>query len=185
MLNSEPRDRQRRSIRLSAFDYTSAGAYFVTIVTAKRACAFGEVIGDSCVLGALGAIVEDEWRKTAEIRETVELDEFVVMPNHLHAILWIADERDALTEGTPPRAPTTRRFGQPVPRSLSTIINNFKGRVTMRVRELIGIADQAVWQRGFYERIIRSEGELRQTREYIVANPRLWSEDAENPGRKA
>jgi REP element-mobilizing transposase RayT len=176
---------RRRSIRLPAFDYTSAGAYFVTVVTAKRACVFGEVVADICVLGAAGAIVDYEWRKTAEIRDSMELDEFVVMPNHLHGIVWITDETDAPTEqGTPPRAPTTRRFGQPVSKSLSIIINNFKGRVTTRARELTGIADQAVWQRGFYERIIRDETELLRIREYVIANPRLWAEDEENPARK-
>jgi REP element-mobilizing transposase RayT len=173
---------RRHSIRLPSFDYASAGAYFVTIVTAKRACVYGEVDDKTCRLSALGEIVESEWRKTAEIRDSVELDEFVVMPNHLHGIIWIKVATDAPTEqGTPPRAPTLRAFGRPVSKSLSTIINNVKGRVTTRVRELTGIADQAVWQRGFYERIIRNDEELRRTREYIIANPRLWSEDEENP----
>lgn len=174
---------RRRSIRLPAFDYASAGAYFVTIVAAERKCLFGEVGDDGCTLSALGEVVENEWRRTAEIRDGVALDEFVVMPNHLHGIVWIKVATDAPAEGTPPRAPTIRAFGKPVSRSLSTIVNNFKGRITMHSRQLTGIADQAVWQRGFYERIIRNEQELRYTREYIITNPRLWSEDEENPAR--
>ncbi len=132
----------------------------------------------------MGAIAEEEWRKTAALRESVELDEFVVMPNHLHGILWILGAADAPSEGTPPRAPTLGAFGRPVPRSLSTIINNFKGRVTTRAREASGIEDQLVWQRGFYERVIRNETELRGIREYIAANPRLWFEDEEHPSRR-
>ncbi len=175
---------RRHSIRLPAFDYASAGGYFVTIVAANRACVFGEVGDNTCTLSALGEVVETEWRRTAEIRDGVALDELVVMPNHLHGIVWIKVATDVPTEGTPPRAPTLRAFGKPVSKSLSTILNNFKGRVTTHARELTGTADQTVWQRGFYERIIRNDEELRRTREYIIANPRLWSEDEENPARK-
>ena len=173
----------RRSIRLPAYDYTSAGAYFVTVVTADRACTFGHVADDVVRLTEIGRIVEDEWFRTADIRDSVELDAFVVMPNHLHGVLWILDKPGSPTAGTPPRAPTGHKFGQPVSRSLSTIINNFKGRVTTRVRGLTVIADQTIWQRGYYYHVIRSEESLQKIREYIIANPRLWDEDEENPAR--
>jgi putative transposase len=175
--------RRRRSVRLPAYDYRTAGAYFVTLVEADRAFPFGDVADDVVRLTAIGRIVEEEWFRTADIRDSVELDEFVVMPNHLHGVLWILDKPGSPIAGTPPRAPTGRKFGQPVSRSLSTIINNFKGRVTRRVRELRVIADQTVWQRGYYERIIRNDVELLRVREYIVGNPRLWAEDEENPAR--
>ena len=172
---------RRRSIRLPAYDYGTVGAYFVTLVTADRACLFGDVADDVVRLTAIGRIVEDEWFRTADIRDSVKLDAFVVMPNHVHGVLWILDTPGSPTAGTPPRSPTGRKFGQPVSRSPSTIINNFKGRVTTRVRELTVIADQTVWQRGYYDHVIRSEESLQKIREYIVGNPRLWAEDEENP----
>ena len=92
---------------LAAYDYKSAGAYFVTVVAADRACLFGDIVDESVALPDIGSIVAEAWRETAEMRARVELDEFVVMPNHLHGILWLVDEPDAPSgEGTPPRAPT-------------------------------------------------------------------------------
>ena len=172
----------RRSVRLRAYDYTSYGAYFVTIVTADRACLLSDITGDSLTLSPLGRIVQEEWQHTAELRENIELDEFVIMPNHMHGIIWITDNRPETTTGVPQHAPTTRILAPPRFGSLSATINGFKGSVTRRARTEIGI--QQVWQRGFYEHIVRSDKALDAIRLYISDNPRKWAEDAENPANR-
>ena len=180
-------DRRRRSIRLPAYDYAQPGAYFVTVTAFGRRCLFGDVVRDAMQLSDIGRIATDEWHETAALRPNIELDAFVVMPNHVHAILWLLDDAlFASDEGTARRAPTDRepaRFGKPVANSLSTIIGAHKSAVTKRVRREIGPANLEIWQRGYYERVIRSEAELLGIREYITTNPRLWAEDEENPWR--
>ena len=114
---------KRRSVRHPAYDYASNGAYFVTIVTAGRACVFGDVVDGAAALSTLGDIVLAEWHRTTELRPSIELDEFVLMPNHAHGIIWITDEGAQPTTGMPQHAPTNRLFAQPRGGSLSTIIN--------------------------------------------------------------
>ncbi|MBI5287772.1 MAG: transposase [Chloroflexi bacterium] len=169
----------RRSVRLPAYDYASYGAYFVTIVAHDRLCMFGDIQDGVLTLSSLGAIMTEEWLATAALRQNVELDEFVVMPNHVHAIVWITDTHLGTTTGTPQRAPTTRRFGQTTRGSLSALINGFKGAVTRRARTDLGI--DRVWQRGFYEHVIRTDKALAAIRQYIVDNAAAWGEDDENP----
>jgi putative transposase len=96
----------RKSIRLKNYDYTRSGAYFVTVCVRKRLCLFGHVVDGEMVLNEFGTIVRDEWLKTAEIRDNIELDGFVVMPNHVHGIVLITSGR-----GTARRAPTTVGLG--------------------------------------------------------------------------
>ncbi len=91
----------RRSVRLSGYDYTSYGAYFVTIETVDRASILGHVTDDNVALSRLDRIFKDEWRRTAELRANIELDEFVVMPNHMHGIVWITDDRAVTSTGMP------------------------------------------------------------------------------------
>ena len=110
---------RRRSIRLKGYDYTQAGAYFVTVVTYGRECLFGDVVDGDMVLNENGQIIVEEWVRTADIRPNVSLDVFIVMPNHIHSIIMIADGR-----GTLQRAPTTERFGQPTSNSIPTIIRS-------------------------------------------------------------
>ena len=159
----------------------------MTVVTADRVCLFGVVAGDQVDLSGIGRIVRDEWQQTSARRESVELDEFVVMPNHLHGIVWLTGEADAPTEqGTARRAPTNddrSRFGKPAAGSLSTIVGAFKSAVSRRARIQASQPRVQVWQRGFYERVVRDEAELLRIREYVIANPRLWAEDEENPRR--
>jgi len=114
-----PEEHRRKSIRLKEYDYGQVGAYFVTICTHERECMFGEVVDAQMRLNEIGCIVEDEWRKTAEIRQNVELDAPVVMPNHLQGILIITDAVGA----TRRVAPTTLR-----PNILGSIIGQFKSR---------------------------------------------------------
>ena len=154
----------RRSIRLPGFDYSSQGMYFVTIVAADRACVFGEIVGDTCSATPLGRIVEEEWLATAVVRPGVTLEAFVLMPNHVHAIV-----------GLPPRAEST-------PGSLATLVRGFKAAVTRRHRLETAVPDAIVWQRNYYEHIIRDAEDWTAIHAYIADNPRRWAEDTENPG---
>ncbi len=102
--------KHRRSIRLPGYDYTSSGAYFITICTHEKQKIFGEIIDEKMILNEIGKIVADEWIKTAIIRPYIELDNFIVMPNHFHGIIWMIYPYG---RGTARRAPTVERFGIP------------------------------------------------------------------------
>ena len=168
----------RRSIRLRGYDYSQMGAYFVTICTRDKKCLFGRIVDGKMVLNRFGEVARDEWNETANIRRNVELDEYVIMPNHLHGIIVISDSRG----GTRPRASTVESFGKPIPSSLPTIVRGYKAAVTRRIGDLQKTRKRTpVWQRNYYEHIIRNEEDLRKAREYIINNPLKWELDKENP----
>ena len=167
-------EHHRRSIRLRGFDYAAHGAYFVTIVTDDRRQLFGRIIGDDMRLNAAGRIIAEEWRRSGDVRSNVEIDDFVVMPNHVHGIVFLTQT----DEGTLRSAPT-RSFGGGMAGSLPVVVRNFKGAVTRRLRQE-GLAE-TVWQRNYHERVIRNERELKAIRQYIADNPRQWALDKENP----
>jgi REP element-mobilizing transposase RayT len=170
----------RRSLRVKYYDYSESGAYFVTICTSGRRCLFGKVINGEMRLSGTGRIVEAEWLYVAVARPNIKLDQFVVMPNHFHGILWIA----GTDEGTASCAPTMPRFGYLVPGSLSAIIRSFKSSVTNRYNKNQKSTSNTIWQRNFYEHVIRDETSLNHIREYIINNPLSWELDRENPERK-
>jgi len=170
-----PPAQRRRSIRLREYDYSSAGAYFVTICTHRRALLLGEVVDGELVLNSFGETVREEWLRSADIRAEIELDEFVVMPNHIHGIVFIT----GAGRGDRPVAPTPG----PRPRSLSSLIAGFKSAATKRINDLRDTPGSPVWQRNYYERVIRDERELTRIREYIQQNPLQWRLDCENPSR--
>jgi REP-associated tyrosine transposase len=167
---------RRRSIRLSRYDYRRAGAYFITVCAKDRESIFGEIKEGDMELNALGRAVMDEWLRIATLRSGVELDAFVVMPNHIHGIVFLNDK-----EGTARRAPTKEYFGRPVSGSLPTIVRAFKSAATIRINKLRGTAGVPVWQRNYYEHVIRNQEELDRIRTYIEANPAMWHMDEENP----
>ena len=149
----------------------------MTISTYQRICLFGDVVKEAMITNEVGQIVYDEWLRTADIRPTVQLDSFQVMPNHFHAILVLTEQLpDNAIVGAHSRAPFSRQ-----PRSLGSLIAGFKSATTKRINELRGTPGVPVWQRNYYERVIRNERELDATRQYIVENPVRWAEDAENP----
>lgn len=168
----------RRSIRLPEYDYTEPGAYFITICAYGRQCVFGEIVGGEMILNKWGEVASGEWIKTEQIRSGVRIDEFVVMPNHLHAILLI----DAC-RGTMHRAPTEtwEQFGKPVSSSVPTIVRSYKASVTRQINRSRQTPWLPVWQRNYYEHIIRSEDGLHLVRQYICENPLRWETDEENP----
>ena len=156
--------RNRRSIRLQGYDYSQAGAYFVTLCTQNRECLFGEIVNGEMRLNEAGRVVADEWINTAEIRDEIELDEWVVMPNHFHGILVITVGR-----GDRRVAPTG-----PQPRSIGAVMAGFKSAATKRINELRQTPGMKLWQRNYWEHIVRNEPELNRIREYIHNNPAQW-----------
>jgi REP element-mobilizing transposase RayT len=158
----DPDRHHRRSIRLRGYDYAQAGAYFLTLCTQGRAKLFGRVAGGAVDLTDIGRIVAEEWERTPTIRPNVELDAFVVMPDHMHGIIVIA-WRDAAAP-----APDPAVLRSPA-HSIGAIVRGFKGAVVRRV-------GAPIWQRNYYEHIIRSEAALERIRRYIEANPARWEE---------
>ena len=194
----DPQKHHRRSIRLKGYDYTQAGAYFVTLCIRNRECLLGEIIQGVMHLSPFGRIVEKEWYRTATVRHNVELDAFVIMPNHIHGIIILTD-----TNRNPLRA--TRRYlpvcspdfiervaptagimdkpllKGPLSGSLGAMVGQFKSLSAKRINRLRQTPGVPVWQRDFYDHIIHREGSLHAIQRYIVENPLHWTDDAENP----
>ena len=171
----KPLTTSRRSIRLQNYDYSQPGAYFVTICTYKRECLFGHIEDGVIHHTFFGEIVCQEWSRSETIRQEIQMDVYVVMPNHIHGILLLL-EHPTSTVGAHGRAPLHRS-----PRSLGSFIAGFKSVVTRRINQTRGTPGSPVWQRNYYEHVIRSEDELQQIREYIIKYPARWVEDPDNP----
>ncbi|MHB8375811.1 MAG: transposase [Dehalococcoidia bacterium] len=166
----------RRSIRLPGYDYSQPGAYFFTIVTRGREPLFGQVVNDEMLLSAAGLAVHMVWDALTARFSMIETDAFVVMPNHVHGVLFIGDDgarggagaaRDAV--GAASSAPT-----------LGTVLRALKSLSARAVNRSMGCSG-GVWQRDYFERVIRNERELTDIRRYIVDNPLRWALDHENP----
>ena len=186
MTSTDHQDHHRRSIRLKGYDYALPGGYFITLVTWGRLCLFGELVRGEVELSVAGKIVWEEWFTTGEIRPNVELneDEFTIMPNHVHGIIWITDKTDdVIGVGAQRRcAPTkTMTDAYVVPGSLGAIVRAFKSATTRRINALNGTPGAPGWQRNYYEHIIRNESELDEIRAYMRNNPQQWELDHENP----
>ena len=171
----DPELHHRRSIRLPHWDYAESGAYFVTLCAFERARLFGAVRDDQMGLNRIGEIVAEEWLRSAEIRSEIQLDDFVVMPNHLHAIVFIVRYG---SDGGPAGG---RPFSGTANRSLSALIQGFKSSAARRIGRLQKTNSRPVWQRNYYERVLRNDRELERAREYVLDNPRKWAEDKNNP----
>jgi len=169
----------RKSIRLKDYDYSSKGHYSITMCTKNGECLFGEIIDGQMRVNEFGEIVKNEWLKTPQVRSNVKSGEFIVMPNHMHGIICIVDDG----RGTAHRALTLESFGRPVPGSIPTVIRSFKSAVTKHINELRHTPRSPIWQRGYYDHIIRDEMDLNRIREYIQNNPLAWDEDENNPSK--
>ncbi|MBI3872243.1 MAG: transposase [candidate division Zixibacteria bacterium] len=183
------KDSNRRSIRLAGYDYAQAGAYFITICAHDRECLFGEVVDDAMNLNQVGRIVEEEWLRTAAVRSDVELDQYVIMPNHVHGIIvlvgaarWVAlhesERGDRFRQGGIVERPhqkkrATQRVATtgPASGSMGAIIGQFKSIATKRINYLRRTPGAPVWQRNYYEHVIRDEFEMLRAGEYIRNNP--------------
>lgn len=165
----------RRSIRLKEYDYTQSGAYFVTIVTHEHEPLFGEIVDGVMNLNAWGEIARHEWFKTAELRPNIELyeDEFVVMPNHTHGIIWTNDDVGAERRS----APTDAEIPHVTAGSLGAVVRAYKSAVTYAINAARQTRGMVVWQRNYYERIVRNDVGLNRIRKYIADNPLKWADD--------
>ncbi len=187
---------KRRSVRLPNYDYASVGYYFVTICAYNHEHLFGEIVGangcspgvnashdsggNAMALNDFGRIVQDEWIKSQTIRDEIELDEFIVMPNHIHGIVVIKRATDMLTRASG-RSPLPMHVRTNMgSKTLSSFVAGFKSAVTLRVNQFRGAPRMPVWQRNYYEHIIRCDKELNNVRKYIVNNPSQWADDNEN-----
>jgi REP element-mobilizing transposase RayT len=166
------------STRLPGWDYVSAGWYFVTFCTKNRECLLGDVINGDIRLSAIGEIVAEEWQKTEQIRPNVAMDEWMIMPNHVHGIIVI--KNGGVVE-TPRRGVSTVNVSTSrwKPNSLGSIINQIKSVCTKRIWAA-GFRDFA-WQPRFFDHIIRDEKSLHNIQQYIRNNPLKWQLDKDNP----
>ncbi len=167
----QPQRPRRRQLRLPSYDYAQPGAYFVTICTHRRVCLLGRIVDGAMDLSTRGTIAESCWRLLPEHYPSVELDAFVIMPNHVHGILFLTDGRLA----DQPGQALPKRHGLP------EVVRAFKTFSARRINALCGEHGTPVWQRGFYEHIVRNEISLQEVRSYIAANPMRWHLDRENP----
>ena len=162
----------RKSTRLKDYDYTTPWWYYVTICTHCHKNLFGEIKNRRMILSDFGYVVEEEWLKTKELRDYIDLDYYIIMPNHFHGIL-INESRDKAR-----LVPTNeRRFGKPIPNSLSSIIGSFKSAVSKKINKIRKSPGVKVWQAGFYDHIIRNDLDLFRIRKYIKNNPLKWELD--------
>ena len=187
----------RRSIRLKGYDYASAGAYYVTIVAWRRECLFGEVVNGDVMLSQRGEIVEKWWNEIPVHFTNVETGAFVIMPNHVHGILFIRENVGATRQGSTTSQPNAEPAqtistdgieGSPLPlprgpkpASLGAILAQFKSCTTKRIWKNPEFKETPIWQRNYYEHIIRNDKDLQNKTDYINANPLLWDDDDKNP----
>lgn len=205
MSKFDPQKHHRRSIRLKGYDYSQEGAYYVTIVTWRRDFLFGEIVNQEMMLSQYGEIVQKWWQEIPVHFSNVETGAFVIMPNHVHGIIYIFEERrgtasypkgvpvpeddgensisqndDMSGENLGGETPPLRGFdGIP---TLGQIIAYFKYQSTKEMNKADNTGTVTkFWQRNYYEHIIRDETDLQNKTDYIESNPRLWDEDDENP----
>ncbi len=181
-----PTDREthhRRSIRLPGYDYTASGAYFITICTPRGELLFGDVVNGEMALNQWGRIAHEQWLASEAIRREVKLDAFVVMPNHIHGIVWIVatDNASPIPVGAYGRTPLPHAPLPRAPRSLGSFLAGYKSAVTTRINQIRGTPGQSVWQRNYWEHVVRNEESLNRIREYIENNPARWAEDQLHP----
>jgi putative transposase len=167
---------RRKSIRLKNFDYSTSGLYFVTICTHNKVSLFGAVRGARVELSRAGRVVQETWNALPSRFPSVGLDEFVIMPNHVHGILVF--NRAPNPEGAASRAPTNSKP------DLGQVICAFKSLSAIAVKSFLKRSGKPVWQRNYFEHIIGRGENLDAIRRYILENPLQWSFDLENPASR-
>jgi len=167
----------RRSVRMKGFDYGHPCACFLTICTNNRKSLFGRMAGSSVALNKFGMIVGDSWLEIPRHFPHASLSAHIVMPNHLHGIVTIhcrARHAVPLRSSDGPCVSTPRVFGEPEAGAISTIVRSFKSAVSKRVHQITGELRIPVWQRGYYEHVIRNQDDFMKTVDYIRLNPIRW-----------
>jgi len=171
--------RQRKTNRLKEYDYSLPGEYFVTICKQTHECLFGAVKNGEMRLNKLGETVEDCWIEIPKQYQHVNLDEYIIMPNHIHGIIVICDTDICRGEVTSPlrKGNTISPIRKP---TLGQIVAYFKYHSTKMMNELYWLPGAKIWQRNYYDRIIRDGRELQNIREYIRNNAVVWAFQREN-----
>ena len=147
----------------------------MTICTHSRKCLFGQINEGEMIFNNFAKIIHNEWIKTGQIRENVKLDEFVIMPNHLHGIIFISnDDRRGVLQYAP-----TNEFRSPS-QTIGSIIRGFKSTTTKQINKSRNTPRLPLWQRNYYEHVIRNVDDFNSVREYIINNPLRWANDREN-----
>jgi putative transposase len=176
----DPDIHHRSSIQLPWYDYSQDGWYFVTMCALGHKCLFGKFVDGQIQLYEYGRIIEKCWKWLAEQYDYIHLDRYMVMPNHLHGIIVIR-------EGGSRTAPTTNNtqkyqsFNNRKHKALSRLVGAFKTISTKQINIIRNTPGRKLWQRNYYEHIIRNEEELNHVRQYIDDNPINWGTDEENP----
>jgi REP element-mobilizing transposase RayT len=181
----EPHQRKnRRTIRLRGYDYSQAGAYFVTICTQNRECFFGDIVDGAMRLNDAGEMVEKWYRELENKFPDIRCDQYIVMPNHFHGVIVNVGADLRVCPGNAPDVHKSgeHKMGEHIGSPLRAVVQWFK---TMTTNEYIrGVKqhgwqrfDRKLWQRNYYEHIVRNENELNRIREYIVNNPTQWPSD--------
>lgn len=184
----DPEQHHRRSIRLDGYDYSEPGAYFVTICLQQRKPLLGEVVGDNVRLNDAGLMVKRWWAELPGRSPMVDIDEYVVMPNHLHGIIVIARNPETAANVGAALRGRPEETGHPpggAP-TLGDIVGWFKTMTTNEyVRAVRGCGwtpfPGRLWQRNYYEHIVRNRDDLDEIRQYIAGNAARWKFDRENP----
>jgi putative transposase len=154
----------RRSMRMKGYDYSLEGAYFVTIVTHKRFCLFGGIINGNIYLNTYGNIAHEQWMRLQHRFLRADFSSFVIMPNHVHGIIHIVRGAGEASRLSFDQIPPQRPYGFPLvnPGALGIIVRAFKASVTYRINAIRGTINPPIWQRNYYDHIVRNEQELNQ-----------------------
>ena len=167
----------RKSPRLKDYDYSQNGAYFITICTYRREHSFGEIIDDEMYLSEMGKIAHSCWKQVPDHFPQVEIDAFIVMPNHVHGIILIGDQPASETNVGTRYASSAPRPNGAKSGSLGAIIGSYKSAVTKQIRDFQKTSDTIIWQERYHDHIIRNIESLDKIRAYTVNNPALWDKD--------
>jgi putative transposase len=173
----DPERYHRRSIRLKHYDYSQPGYYFLTMCTNKGECIFGEITSNGMRLNEFGKIVRSYWHKLPERYPGTESVAFVVMPNHVHGIIRIAG---AIHESPLRTRPTQHRRNMLIPK----MVGWFKMNTAKQINQIRHIQGFSIWQRNYWEHVIRNEKSMSRIFEYINSNPFRWHLDRNNPNRE-
>ena len=187
----DPEMYRRCSLRLQGFDYSRPGAYFVTICTYRRECLLGEISNGEMRLSDAGLTAQVIWGELPDHYPYITLDAFVIMPNHVHGIVMLTDSTDTVGAGLKPalgKIDEQRAGFKPAPtgrkrHGLPEIIRAFKTFSSRRINQFREARGLPVWQRNYYEHVIRNDRILNAIRNYIEANASQWGNDTENPER--